>query len=127
MPADTVRFSALNDTARIVGTAVDSLGYVVAGSPTNLSVTDTTTVAIRDSVSLVSRNNGVTSVAFSIDSVSIVLPAIVRQETDTGTHKPCAQQGWGRSDLTETHRGQVVAVGEERRSLDRGHASSLAF
>jgi hypothetical protein len=83
--ADTIHFAALGDTATIVATALDSLGSTVAGSPTGLSVADTSVVTPVDSATVRARANGSVTVGFSVAGLAGTTVVQVRQIARTMT------------------------------------------
>ena len=65
IPSDTVRLTAIGDTAVIPGTPLDSLGSPVAGSVQLESITDTTIIGMLGPTTIRARSAGTAVVAFT--------------------------------------------------------------
>ena len=69
VPSDTVRLTAIGDTAVITGTPVDSLGSAVAGLATVPSVSDTTVVELLGPTMVRARSSGTAAVTLTAGGV----------------------------------------------------------
>ena len=69
VPSDTVRLTAIGDTAVISGTPVDSLGSAVAGLATVPSVSDTTVVELLGPTMVRARTSGTAAVTLTAGGV----------------------------------------------------------
>lgn len=79
VPTDTIRLDALADTAVITGQARDSLGSVVAGNVTGVTIGDTAIAVQLDSTRLRTVRNGITPVSFSVAGVVDTVMVQVQQ------------------------------------------------
>jgi len=70
VPTDTIRFTAIGDTAVIPGTPVDSLGSPVTGSVALGSISDTTIVGALGPATIRARSAGTAVVAFTAAGLS---------------------------------------------------------
>jgi hypothetical protein len=81
--SDSLRFVALGETGTVVGIAVDSLGHAVPGGVTALAVDDTAVLDLVDSVTVRSRNNGQTTLRFSVAGLDVAQTVVVSQVPDS--------------------------------------------
>lgn len=81
---DTIRFVALGEPSTATGIAVDSLDHpVVAAGVSNLTVLDTAVLAVLDSVTVRSKQNGQTEIRFSVGGLPVKQQAVVTQVPET--------------------------------------------
>ncbi|HUL49026.1 MAG TPA: Ig-like domain-containing protein, partial [Gemmatimonadales bacterium] len=85
VPFDTVRFTALGDTARIQGVPVDSLGVPASYAAVSLAIADTSVVQRNDSDNVRARGNGSTVATLTAGELSVPVQLVVDQVPVTMT------------------------------------------
>jgi hypothetical protein len=78
-PADTIRFTAFNDTVVLQGTAVDSLGSPVAGEVSDLSVVDGAVIQSAGSTTIRALGNGTTTAVLTVAGFTGQVAVVVDQ------------------------------------------------